>query len=69
MGGSGVTALRNGTRQTRGQERMGSRAQSPGLGPTSGLATVDGLIVIIPGLHRGRFAQPKLGQRDDGKSW
>ena len=63
MGGSGVTALRNGIRQTNGQGRRGSRAQSPGLGPIPGLATVDGYSVITPGLHRGRFCTTKTGTK------
>ena len=42
MGGSGVTARRNGIRQTSGQWRRGNRAGSPGLEPAKGLATGDG---------------------------
>ena len=42
MGGSGVTALGNGERQTSGQWRRGNRAGSPGLEPAKGLATGDG---------------------------
>ena len=36
MGGSGVTALRNGERQTSGQGHRGNRAGTPGLGLAKG---------------------------------
>ena len=59
MGRSGVTAQRNGKRQTSGKESRGNRAQlqdhengprkqSPGLGPTFGLATDAGTECFLP---------------------
>ena len=59
MEGSRVTAQRNGKRQTSGKESRGNRAQlhdhenvprkqSPGLGPTFGLATDAGTECFLP---------------------
>ena len=78
MGGSGVTAQRNGIRQTSGKESRGNRAQwqehekvprkqSPGLGPTFGPATDAGTECFSPkDCSAVDFAKPKLGQRDEG---